>query len=250
MDKQGWLCYHSAMNAAPQLSLILTTYNDAGVLAASLPVIDSFFRRTAITHELIVVDDGSTAPVALQALEQLRRERPDLVMLSLPRNCGRGAAVKEGLRRARGVYAGFIDNDLEIPVYYLLPMLQVLETGADVVLASRVYTLTLRNSVRYVLTKGYAGMANLLLGLPDLDTETGAKLFRREKVLTLLPLTPNDRWFWDTEIVFQAHRAGLDIRQVAIALNKRHDVPTSVDFLPAISGYLRDLLRLAWRSHR
>lgn len=237
------------MTPNPQLSLILTAYNDATILAASLPAITAFFARTTVTYELVIVDDGSTAPASRDALAAVRRDYPAAKIVVLPQNRGRGAAVKEGLRLASGAVAGFIDNDLEIPVHYVLPMLQLIEAGNDVVIARRVFTLTLRNAMRYCFTRGYYCLANTVLGLPGYDTETGCKLFRREKVLPLLEQTPNDRWFWDTEIIFAAHRAGLRIAELPIALHKRHDVPTSVNFVPVIGAYLRDLYRLWRRQH-
>lgn len=237
------------MTSAPQLSLILTAYNDAGVLAASLPAITAFFARTSMSYELVIVDDGSTDPVSLAALEQIRRDYPAANIAAFPQNRGRGAAVKEGLRLATGTVAGFIDNDLEIPVHCVLPLLQLIESGSDVAIARRIYTLNPRNAMRYVFTKGYHWLANAALDLPGYDTETGCKLFRREKVLPLLERTPNDRWFWDTEIIHAAHNAGLRIVELPVALNKRHDIPTSVDFVPAIIGYLRDLYGL-WRRQR
>ncbi len=234
---------------SPHLSLILTAYNDADILAASLPAIAAFFTRTTVSYELIIVDDGSTRPASLAALEHIRRNYPAATVAALSQNRGRGAAVKEGLRLARGTYAGFIDNDLEIPIHYVLPLLLLLEAGHDVAIARRIYTLAPRNAVRYVFTKGYHWLVNTVLDLPGYDTETGCKLFNRAKILPLLAHTPNDRWFWDTEIIFAAHQAGLRLVELPSALNKRHDVPTSVNFIPAIIAYLRDLYCL-WRRTR
>ena len=119
------------------LTVVVPVYNEADVLplfAARLrPVLDALGE----SHEVLVVDDGSTdASPAL--LERLRREWPALRVVRLRANSGHQAALSAGLVRARGDWVVSIDADLQDPPEAIGPMLQAARSqGADVVYGVR-----------------------------------------------------------------------------------------------------------------
>ena len=85
--------------------------------------------------EVIVVDDASKDST-VSRLES----RPDLYnyLIKRPKNGGKGAAVRDGLRKAAGDYVLFQDADLEYdPSDYVRLFGPVLSHDADVVLGSR-----------------------------------------------------------------------------------------------------------------
>jgi dolichol-phosphate mannosyltransferase len=120
------------------LTVVVPVYNEAEVLplfAARLrPVLDALGE----SHEVLVVDDGSTdASPAL--LERLRREWPALRVVRLRANSGHQAALSAGLVRARGRVGGQHRRRPTGPHPEAIgPMLQAARSqGADVVYGVR-----------------------------------------------------------------------------------------------------------------
>lgn len=87
-------------------------------------------------HELIVVDDGSTDNT-LAILERLTLTDPRLKVVSLTRNFGHQAAVTAGLHHARGSIVCVLDADLQDPPEEILPFIDRVRQGVDVVYAVR-----------------------------------------------------------------------------------------------------------------
>ena len=232
-----------------KFSLILTTYNDANVLKNSLQEIIDFFKIIRINYEIIIVDDGSDTENK-SILNKLEKEHSNFIFYYFSENLGRGSAVKQGIRLSSGEYAGFIDNDLEIPIHYVLPLLLILNTqNLDMIIANRIYKMELKNLIRYFFTSGYHMLVNFMLKLPGYDTESGLKIFRRKTILPILEFTPNNRWFWDTEIVFQSYLKKLKIGEYPIALHKKYDIPSSVSFFKDIIEYSINLIKL-WKKRK
>ena len=88
----------SSDDPAPRLSLVVPAYNEAERLAVSIPRL-----LDVIPHEeteVIIVDDGSTDATAEVASFQLG-SLPHSRIIRLPRNSGKGAAVRAGVVEAR-----------------------------------------------------------------------------------------------------------------------------------------------------
>ena len=83
-------------NTAPAVSVVIPAYNEMEGIATVVTNIRQTMDRLDRSYEIIVVDDGSqdaTADRARQASAQV---------ISHPYNIGNGAAVKTGIRNARG----------------------------------------------------------------------------------------------------------------------------------------------------
>jgi dolichol-phosphate mannosyltransferase len=88
------------------------------------------------SHELIVVDDGSTDRT-LSICETIAAQDPRLKVVSLTRNFGHQTALSAGLHHAQGDIVVVIDADLQDPPEVLGPFLDRIREGFDVVYAIR-----------------------------------------------------------------------------------------------------------------
>ena len=198
---------------APDLSLIIPCYRDSRHLRANAGLVIRTLRDLRISWELIFVNDASPendAEIAAQVIADWPGER--IRLISHAENAGRGRAVTTGLVEARGLYAGFLDIDLEVGAHYIVPALQLLKEGADVVCAHRIYKNQPGLLHRAILSRGYAMLVRRLFRMHLPDTEAGYKFFRMETVRPILASCRDPGWFWDTEIMARARQAGLDIR--------------------------------------
>jgi hypothetical protein len=156
--------------------------------------------------------------------------------------------VGDGFRAAKGEIVGFIDIDLEIsPVYTICCVLEV-QDGANVAIGERIYRLQPRFVHRHILSRVYSWLVRRILGLPFIDTEAGFKFFRREAALELLELTHDQGWFWDTEIVANAHYQGFRVAEVPCLFQRNPNKTSTVKPIRDSIQYFRKLT--AFRRQR
>jgi glycosyltransferase involved in cell wall biosynthesis len=232
------------------VSIVLACLNEEGHLAASVAAIDRTMGQTRYSYELVFVDDGSRdrTRAIIQGLCDGRADRRYLFHAA---NIGRGGAVSDGLRAARGELAGFIDIDLEVHCRYIPGFLLELERGHDVVCGYRVYRMKLTpgNLVRHLVSVAYRGLTRLSLRLPLRDTEAGFKFFRRSTILPLLDRCVDQHWFWDTEIVARAVAEGLSVDEIPVVFTRRADKQSTVRVVRDSWRHFRALVRFMRSDH-
>jgi len=207
-----------------RLSVVVPAYNEAARLESTLLQLSAQLRAWRMSHELLVVDDGSRdeTPLLLHRLAPRIRE---LVVVRLPRNRGKGAAVREGLARARGRFVVFTDADLSTPPSELKPALRWLGRGHDLVIGSRALPGS-RLPVPQPLMRRLSGRVfnlavRILLGLPHADTQCGFKGFTRAAARTLARQGAMNGFAFDVELLLLARRHGLTTKEFPITWSDR-----------------------------
>lgn len=191
--------------------------------------------------EVVVVDDGSGDGTA----EAARAGGADLVV-ELPENRGKGAAVRAGVLAASGRTVAFTDADLSYPPSQLLRMLAEVEDGWDVVVGSREHTET-TTLVRARRVRELGGrLINLathavLLGAHR-DTQCGIKAFRSDVARSLFGRSRIDGFAFDVELFHLAERDRLSVREVPVEVENTER--SSVRAVRDGVVLLRDLVRI------
>ena len=190
-----------------KVSLVLPCHNGGAALADVLgAAIDELAR--AGTFEIVVVSDGSTddtvsvatrfAGHGVRVIEHLQRG-------------GKGRALRTGLAASRGEYVAFMDSDGDIDPAALRPFLAIIDTyHPDFVIGSKRHPMSeLRYPwARRVMSWTFYRVTHALFRLPLRDTQTGAKVVRREVLADVLPLLREDGYGFDLELLVAADRLG------------------------------------------
>jgi glycosyltransferase involved in cell wall biosynthesis len=226
---------------SPLVSVILTAYNEREILKRNVPIIRDVLEGSKYRYELIHVDDGSTDGTG-DIIAELIAGRKNERAVYHEQNQGRGKSVADGLRAAAGSIAGFIDIDLEIEAFYLLPLISEIEKGSDLAIARRIYKLRIPFLLRQVLSIGYIRLVRFLLNVPLQDTETGCKFFNREKIIPLLDEIEDRHWFWDTEVMVRSYRKGYRIKEVPALYIRKPETGTTVRLMRDTVDYFVKLL--------
>jgi glycosyltransferase involved in cell wall biosynthesis len=113
------------MSAEPLVSVIIPTYNRAGVICKS---IDDVFRQTYKNIELIVIDDGSTDDT-----QATLRRYGSRIRWFTQANSGPSAARNRGLEVSRGDIIAFQDSDDLWEPTKLERQVRIMEKFGDVV---------------------------------------------------------------------------------------------------------------------
>ena len=204
----------------PTLSIVIPAYNEERFLATLLRKIDAVdLQSLGITKEIIVVDDCSTDHTAeIAALE------PGVKLKRMPKNGGKGRAVRAGIEMATGDYLIIQDADLEYDPNDYVPMLRALMEGrGDVVYGSR-YLGRGRHPnqslTAYLGGRSLSLAALLCTGRYLTDTVTALKLFHRDQ-LVKIPLETSG-FELDHEITAKMARRGARIVEVPIQVLSTH----------------------------
>jgi dolichyl-phosphate beta-glucosyltransferase len=203
----------------PRLSIVIPAYNEERRLGPSLAKVRAYLGRRRIHAEVLVVDDGSSDGTA-QVVRKAAKAWPALRLLKLPRNQGKGAAVRAGVLGAKARRILFTDADLSTPLEELAALEARLDAGADVALGSRAVDRS-RVSVSQPLYRVLAGRSfNVLVQLfsvPGIhDTQCGFKLFTAEAGRRLFAKQQVPRFGFDVEFLFLARKAGYRLAEVPV----------------------------------
>jgi dolichyl-phosphate beta-glucosyltransferase len=212
----------------PELSLVIPAFDEARRLPGSLSAALAYLEAHGRPFEVIVVDDGSrddTAGVATGILAPLEgRGR----LLRLTPNRGKGAAVRAGVRAARGDHVLMSDADLSAPIEELEVLERAIEAGADVAIGSRALDRRRLLLRRQPLAREWSGrLFNLvvrLFALPGIhDSQCGFKLFRRAVVEPVFARARIDGFGFDVEILAIAKHLGFRIAEVPVRWSNDDD---------------------------
>jgi glycosyltransferase AglD len=237
--------------AMVDLSIIIACYNCEPILESRIEELRNLFRHCQLTYEIVLVEDKSTDKT-LAVAKQLAESNSDIKLIVHEENCGRGKTVADGFKAATGKIVGFNDIDFSTAPVYLLAMYLEMESGEhDIVTARRIYKISADILHRWILSRGYSFLVRWLLKLPFHDTETGCKLFRRDKIVPLLDLIEDNHWFWDTEIMYQAHANKLRVCEFFTLFLRERSIKSTVNVLRDTSTYFTKLVQFSLKHlHR
>jgi glycosyltransferase involved in cell wall biosynthesis len=236
--------------AAPDLSIVIPSYNEELRLPATLEQIAAFLPSLGGETEILVIDDGSkdrTAEVAESFLNRL----PLLRIIPNDTNRGKGFSVRHGMIEARGRNVLFTDADLSAPIEEAPKLLEALKTY-DVAIGSRALdrSLITVHESRFREFAGiiFNGIVRVILRLPFVDTQCGFKAFRRERCQILFEQQRIERFGFDPELLYLARHHGL--HTIEIPVQWGHSPATKVNmFRDSIYMFL-DVFSIRWNAIR
>lgn len=241
------------MDRRLELSLVLPCYNESGLFLDSVARIIDVLDTSTISYEIIFVDDKSADTTASLIAHLIASSGKSHTFRAVyhEKNMGRGKTVVDGILKAKGIVVGYIDIDCEVdPVYIPAMVSLILQKKADVVIGKRYYRSTPKAVIREVLSRGYQWISDLMIGTGGMDTETGYKFFSREGIVPILTKAKSRGWFWDTEIMVYAKRAGLRIMEVPVLFLRRFDKQSSVNIVSDTLDYMMNLVRFRKRLYQ
>ena len=186
------------------ISIVVPVFNEASNLAALLAKIHELRLPRA---EIIIVDDGSTdgsAEIALNAGASVIRH---------PYNIGNGAAVKSGMRAARGKIILLMDGDGQHKPEDI-PKLLGEAAKYHMVVGARAKGSKLRFH-RYAANLLYNLLASYVTRFKVQDLTSGFRVLSRRDALSFIDLLPNT-FSYPTTLTLAFLRSGFTVKYVPI----------------------------------
>jgi glycosyltransferase involved in cell wall biosynthesis len=234
------------VTAEPYLSLVLPAYRAASFIEMNVRKVTDALESLETPFEVIVVVDGAVDDTA----ERVRGlGDPRVSAIAYAENQGKGFALCVGLAHARGRLVGWLDADLDVDPNVIVAAARVLgEHDLDAVVGSKRHPASEVDypAVRRILSLGFQLLVRMALRVGVRDTQTGAKLFRREVLDTVVPLLLIKRYAFDLEVLAVAALFGFDrVREVPIRLDYRF-TGTGINS-EAVRRMFVDTLAIAYR---
>jgi dolichyl-phosphate beta-glucosyltransferase len=235
------------MRSQPDLSIVIPAFNEQGRLEPTLRSYLAYCRRQARNVELVIVDDGSTDGTT-PLVDRLAAEFPELRLIRLAQNEGKGYAVRSGVVNARGSRILFADADGATPLDQIERLEAALDAGADVAIGSRALDaadgLVEARIHRRVIGRAFHLLVRLAGVNGIADTQCGFKLFRGPVAHTLFSRMRTSGFSFDVEVLMMAAVSGYRIAEVPVRWT--HQPGSRVNLVSDSGRMAWDLVRIRW----
>jgi dolichyl-phosphate beta-glucosyltransferase len=230
--------------APVRLSVVVPAYNEEKRLRPTLEAWVAFFATQPYRAEVVVADDGSRDSTPDIALE-MARAHPEVRLVKLDRNQGKGGAVKAGMLSAKGELVITVDADLNISPSHIPAAIETIEGGADVVAGMRSlreYSAGEKSVLRIVAGLLVQTTRRLLMLTFVRDTQAGFKMYRREAAQAIFSRTRIRSFAYDIEALYLARKLGFRIETEKVSCEFRDD--STYNIKKHLPPFLRDIWRI------
>ena len=230
--------------SAPVVDVVVPVYNEERDLGPNIRTLHAFLSDSFAYPAAITIADNASRDGTLTLARRLAEELPGVRVIHLDEK-GRGRALRKAWIESDAQVVTYMDVDLSTDLGALEPLVAPLVSGdRDVAFGSRLArgSRTQRGFKREFISRAYMLVLRLALGAKFSDAQCGFKAVRAEVARRIVPRIEDQSWFFDTELLVLAQRAGLRLHEVPV---KWTDDPDSrVAIIRTALDDLRGVLRL------
>lgn len=238
--------YHPTDPRQTIVEIVIPVYNEATSLPTSIPhLVESLSSLVPFTTMVTIADNASIDNTWIVAGE-LERQLPSVRRVHLDQK-GRGRMLKKVWLESQCDVVAYMDVDLSTDLHALLPLLAPLVSDhSDIAIGSRLARSAnvIRGSKREFISRTYNHMLRLMMSAHFSDAQCGFKAMRTDVARAILPHVEDPNWFFDTEVLLLAEKAGYRIHEVPVDWTDDPDSRVNV-----VETALQDL-RGMWRVRR
>lgn len=236
------------------ISFIIPVYNEENRLYKTQEALMKLkLPRELKLEEIIFVDDGSTDKTvkAIRYFVHIMKKYniqkgTKYRVIKYKENQGKGYAIRRGMLAARSDYALFFDADMSTPLKELNHFLPLIKDDVDVIIGTRKHRLSnvvrSQSMLRAKLGQGFTLLTGTVLSMNLTDYTCGFKAFGRNARLNIFADCQINRWAFDAEILYLAHKYGFSVAEVPVVW--KNDEFTKVKLHKDVYLTLVDLSRI------
>jgi len=233
-----------AASGPPVLDVVIPVYNEQNDLEPCVRQLHAHLAGTFPYPFRITIADNASTDDTLALAETLQAALAEVRAVHLPEK-GRGRALRAVWLASDAPVLAYMDVDLSTDLTALLPLVAPLLSGhSDLAIGTRLARTArvVRGPKREFISRSYNVLLHRTLHTRFSDAQCGFKAIRREVAQQLLPLVEDSDWFFDTELLVLAERAGLRIAEVPV--DWVDDPDSRVDIVATALADLRGVARL------
>ncbi|MDP9248578.1 MAG: bifunctional glycosyltransferase family 2/GtrA family protein [Candidatus Dormibacteraeota bacterium] len=231
---------------AAQVEIVIPVYNEEADLESSVKRLHSYLQKQFPFSATITIADNASTDGTWPLAVRLAGELDDVRAIHLDEK-GRGLALAQAWLESDSEVVAYMDVDLSTDLDALHPLVAPLLSGhSDISIGSRLArgASVVRGPRREAISRAYNMLLKVALGVGFGDAQCGFKAMRSDVARVLLPAVENHAWFFDTELLVLAERAGLRIYEVPVDWTDDPDSRVNV-----VSTAIEDV-RGIWRVSR
>ncbi len=223
------------------VTLVLPVFEEHDIIGELLSEAVSTLEDLGVSFEVIAVDDGSSDATVV-ALQQVLTEFPRHLRIARHlMNRGNGAALRTGIRLARGEVVVTMDADGQHNPQDIGKLIEAIPPF-DLVIGAR--TLDYRGSwYRGIANRFYNRFASWLTQRKIEDLTSGFRAMRRQAVEHFLPLFP-DGFSAPTTTTMTFLKAGYSVEFMPIHVRQRTSGRSKIRLWRDGSRFVRIILRM------
>ncbi|MFJ5534537.1 glycosyltransferase [Streptomyces sp. NPDC093261] len=202
----------------PVLDVVIPVYNEEKDLQPCVLRLHEHLKRTFPYAFRITIADNASTDTTPEVAARLEAQVAEVRSFRLEHK-GRGRALRSVWSASDAPILAYMDVDLSTDLNALLPLVAPLISGhSDLAIGSRLARASrvVRGPKREFISRAYNLILRGSLQARFSDAQCGFKAIRRDVAQVLLPLVEDTGWFFDTELLVLAERAGLRIHEVPV----------------------------------
>lgn len=235
---------------ATTVDIVIPVLNEEVALPVCIEKIFEFVKNHPDREwRVVVADNGSTDRTAEVAYELIEKY-PSLRVTHLDQR-GRGRALKKAWTESDADVRLYMDVDLSTDINRMPDLVAAIaDNGYDVAIGSRLRKdseVVGRTLKREITSRGYNIMIRMMFPLTGWrDAQCGFKAVSRKASENLVPLAKDNAWFFDTELLLLAGKAGYRIKEIPVRWED--DPDTRVKIISTAWEDVKGLLRLRFKG--
>jgi glycosyltransferase involved in cell wall biosynthesis len=229
-------------------SVVVPAHNESATLDISIKRLVESIKGEA---EIIIVENGSQDDTWVVAK---RLEANYSLVRAIQSRPGKGAAILAGWSVAKTDLLMFIDADLSPSPIILEKLYDAMRTqNCDCAIADRFLTESVvkRKVARKLISRVWAYLASVVLGVPYADFQCGAKAIKTSNRERLSKETVERGWCFDLDLILWHLANGKRISRIAVEWNEDTTPArkSTLSITKALPEFLRALINFRKR-HR
>jgi putative flippase GtrA len=231
--------------AAPVLDVAIPVHNEEADLEQCVRRLHGYLSTRFPYSFRITVADNASTDGTFQLAARLVDELAEVAAVHLP-DKGRGNALRAVWSVSDAAVLAYMDVDLSTDLAALAPLVAPLLSGhSELAIGTRLArgSRVVRGTKREVISRCYNLILRGTLAARFTDAQCGFKAIRSDAAAGLLPLVQDRGWFFDTELLVLAERAGLRIHEVPV--DWVDDPDSRVDIVATAIADLKGIARVA-----
>src|SRR5215470_15777823 len=205
-------------NRAAQVEIVVPVRDEERDLGPSIRRLVAYLSTRFPFRTVITIADNGSTDRTWAVARALAGEFDGVQSVHLEQS-GRGRALRRVWSASGADVLAYMDVDLSTGLNALLPLVAPLLSGhSDLAIGTRLArgARVVRGPRRELISRCYNALLHATLGTGVSDAQCGFKAIRAEAARLLLPLTRDTGWFFDSELLVLAERAGLRIHEVPV----------------------------------
>lgn len=208
------------------LSIIIPAYNEEQRIEKTLESYSNFYSKKLKTDfEIIVVLNGCIDNT-LGIVSEYSKKRKFIKHYNFKERIGKGGAIIEGFKAAKGSLIGYVDADLATSPEAFYDLIEKIR-GYDGIIASRY----LKNSIvskkqpiqRIIASRIFNVLVRIIFDMKFHDTQCGAKLFKKNAIDSIKNDLGITQFSFDIDLLYRLKLKGFKIAECPTIWNDQKD---------------------------